>query len=183
MGWFNWKVGMLSVALVASVAMLLGARFLRPPAPTTLPLHAVNTLLVRTDYSDTDTWITVRNLIRQPTAEGFAANVDIIEDQSWTGLAPADVIRRLYPDRSKTHALMILADAQTMRDPEHTLLCIDPQTLNSLRVIPSLLWSIENNLSLANLDWHDFAENTDKDGVLRGFKEELKKPLAVPGQP
>ena len=78
---------------------------------------------------------------------------------------------------------MVVADAQTMSDPEHTLLCIDPQTLNSLRVIPSLLWSIENNLSLANLDWRDFAENTDKDGVLRGFKEDEKKPAAVPGQP
>jgi hypothetical protein len=31
------------------------------------------------------------------------------------------------------------------------------------------LWSIENNLSGANMDFEDFARAVDNDGVLRGF--------------
>jgi hypothetical protein len=31
------------------------------------------------------------------------------------------------------------------------------------------LWSIENNISLGNMDWEEFAEAADYDGVFRGF--------------
>jgi hypothetical protein len=31
------------------------------------------------------------------------------------------------------------------------------------------MWSVENNLSLANLDFVDFAESVDDTGVFRGF--------------
>jgi hypothetical protein len=36
-------------------------------------------------------------------------------------------------------------------------------------VIPAELWSVEINLAIANMDFEEFAENTDADGVLRGF--------------
>ena len=182
MGRKGWTVVIVSVVALIGAAVSFSWYFFRRPPPAAVQLHAVNTLLVRTDYSDPVAWTQVRDVISRPTAAGFVANVDVIENRTWAGLAPAEAIRRLYPDR-RGHALMVVADAQTMRDPEHTLLCVDPQTLNSLRVIPSLLWSIENNLSLANLDWQDFAENTDKDGVLRSFKEDAKKPAADSDQP
>jgi hypothetical protein len=35
--------------------------------------------------------------------------------------------------------------------------------------IPSEIQSIENNLSLANMDFEEFAESADKDGIFRGF--------------
>ncbi|MGZ3276714.1 MAG: DUF6924 domain-containing protein [Caulobacteraceae bacterium] len=174
MGRKGWTVVIVSAVTLIGAGVSFGWNYLRSPPPPRLQLHVVSTLLVRTDYSDPDAWTAVRELIRRPTAEGFVANVDVIEDRSWAGLASGDVIRRLYPDR-RGRALVILADAQTMRDPEHTLLCVDAGTQESLRVIPALLWSIENNLSLANLDWDDFTQNTDKDGVLRGFKDDVKK--------
>jgi hypothetical protein len=31
------------------------------------------------------------------------------------------------------------------------------------------MWGVENNLSLANMDWEDFAATVDEDGVFRGF--------------
>lgn len=31
------------------------------------------------------------------------------------------------------------------------------------------MWGVENNLSLANMDYADFAANVDPDGILRGF--------------
>lgn len=37
------------------------------------------------------------------------------------------------------------------------------------RAIPSQIQSIENNLSIANMDFEEFAESVDEDGVFRGF--------------
>jgi hypothetical protein len=37
------------------------------------------------------------------------------------------------------------------------------------RAIPSTVQSIENNLSIANMDFEEFAESVDADGVFRGF--------------
>ena len=36
-------------------------------------------------------------------------------------------------------------------------------------VVPGQVWSIENNLSIANMDFFEFADRTDPDGVFRGF--------------
>jgi hypothetical protein len=35
--------------------------------------------------------------------------------------------------------------------------------------VPAELWSVENNINLANLDWADFARSAGPDGVFRGF--------------
>jgi hypothetical protein len=37
------------------------------------------------------------------------------------------------------------------------------------RVIPSQMWCMQANLSMANLDWEDFANSVDDDGIFRGF--------------
>jgi uncharacterized protein DUF6924 len=31
------------------------------------------------------------------------------------------------------------------------------------------MWGVENNLSLANMDFEEFADSVDADGVFRGF--------------
>jgi hypothetical protein len=35
--------------------------------------------------------------------------------------------------------------------------------------LPSQIQAIENNLSIANMDFEDFADSVDADGVFRGF--------------
>ena len=45
-----------------------------------------------------------------------------------------------------------------------------PQYGATLRVVPSEMWSIQNNLTISNMDWEEFADNVDDDGVLRGFE-------------
>jgi hypothetical protein len=37
------------------------------------------------------------------------------------------------------------------------------------RSIPSEIWSIDNNLNIANMDWEEFAGAADEDGIFRGF--------------
>jgi hypothetical protein len=34
------------------------------------------------------------------------------------------------------------------------------------------LWGIENNLSIANMDFEEFGNAVGKDGIFRGFSEE-----------
>jgi hypothetical protein len=41
--------------------------------------------------------------------------------------------------------------------------------MRPFRCVPSQLWSVENNLNLANVDWHDFASHVDGAGVFQGF--------------
>ena len=37
--------------------------------------------------------------------------------------------------------------------------------------IPSELWSVENNLNLANMDWEEFVEPVGEDDAFRGFSK------------
>jgi len=39
----------------------------------------------------------------------------------------------------------------------------------SFRVVPQEAWSVENNLSISNMDFEEFADSVDADGVFRGF--------------
>ncbi len=63
-------------------------------------------------------------------------------------------------------------DAQTMRD--QTVLFVDFNELNgqvgrTFRSIPSEVEPIVANLSLANMDFAEFADNTNPDGIFCGF--------------
>ena len=62
-------------------------------------------------------------------------------------------------------------DHSTFADPEHPVLVVDlySDPGRTFRVIPSQMWGVENNLSLANMDFEEFADAVDKDGVFRGF--------------
>ena len=65
-----------------------------------------------------------------------------------------------------------VADAQTMRD--QTVLFVDFNKLNeqvgrTFRSIPSEVEPIVANLSLANMDFAEFAGNTNPDGIFCGF--------------
>jgi hypothetical protein len=173
MGRKVWIVLAIAVAMIAAGSLWRGGTLFRPLKPHVVSVD-LDTPLVRTDFSDPLAWAKVRQLISRPNADGFVARVYLIDDRSWAGLQPTAVVLRLRPPRSD-HGLVIIADGWTLHDPEHTLLCVDPLTLKSLRVIPSELWSIENNLSLANLDWPDFLEAADEDGVLRGFTDGARK--------
>ena len=44
--------------------------------------------------------------------------------------------------------------------------------LGNFRCVVPEVPSIEVNLSLGNMDFHEFADNTDSDGVFRGFDED-----------
>ncbi|MFI9649356.1 DUF6924 domain-containing protein [Streptomyces sp. NPDC052040] len=132
------------------------------------------TLLVRTDFSDQAAWGALRTAIATPNEDDFLAHVHIVDDPAHRDLTAEQVVA-LAPARG---SLMIVADTTALTAPEMPLLAVMPhdeedaqpgEEFSELRVIARELWSIENNLSIANMDWEEFADAADEDGVFRGF--------------
>jgi uncharacterized protein DUF6924 len=124
--------------------------------------------VLRTDFSDDGAWDEVCEEIRAPSRE-FAASVDCVSDRAFEGVTASEVAELVRPD--SRHTFLFLVDHDTLADPEHPVLVVDlySDPGRSFRVIPSEIWGVENNLSLANMDFEEFADAVDRDGVFRGF--------------
>jgi hypothetical protein len=138
-------------------------------------------LLVRTDFSDDAAWLAVSDEAVEESGEGFTANVTPVSDPSWGG-ATWEAVKAAAPSGDHGPSMLFIADITTCTSPEHPILVVDLQDKflsleefpevagrTPFRCIPSELWSVENNLSLANMDWEEFAGSVDGDGVFRGF--------------
>jgi hypothetical protein len=133
-------------------------------------------LVIRTDFSEPAAWDAVRSAIRAPvhdSAGTFEAYVEFVNDEEYTGLASEQLLS-IVP--SGLHASFIfLVDHVTLSHPENPILVVDlyDQPGRTFRVIPSEMWAVENNLSIANLDFDEFAGAVDQDGIFRGFPQEM----------
>jgi hypothetical protein len=129
-------------------------------------------LVLRTDFSDDATWRAVCEASSAPSpGDGFLANLTFVEDRAFEAAAVADLLAAAAA-ASQYRTFMFVADGVTMREAEHPVLVIDlaDQPGRSFRVIPSEMWSVENNLSLANMDFDEFADAVDAAGIFRGFE-------------
>jgi hypothetical protein len=139
-------------------------------APVTDPSRSDHTPVIRTDFSDDRAWTQVRTALNTPTTEGFLATVEFIDQRRYDG-ATVERLLPLFPP-SVHRAIAFVADSATLQRPDHPLLVVDllgEHRGRTFRVIPSEAWGVENNLSLANMDWEEFADHVDADGVFRGF--------------
>jgi hypothetical protein len=130
-----------------------------------------NALVLRTDFSDTRAWEQICTAIQQPQTEyEFQANVECISDAAFTGLTPEHAVS-LSTESYRT--FVFLVDYKTISNPEHPVLVVDlnREPGRTFRVIPSEMWGVENNLSLSNMDFDEFANAVDNDGVFRGFPQ------------
>jgi hypothetical protein len=127
------------------------------------------TLLVRTDFSDQKAWEALRTAVGSPTEEGFMATVEVLDDRAYQDLTTEQILGLVPEDHQ--YRLLAVADKTTMSSSEMPLLVIDlfEEPWGVIRVIASEFWSIENNLSLANMDFDEFAGAVDEDGIFRGF--------------
>jgi hypothetical protein len=127
-----------------------------------------NAPVLRTDFSDQAAWDAIRKEVMQPV-DGFYANVDFIDDPEFAGRAGDALLRSI--SRGMRHSFIVVADKTSITNDEHLLLVIDlfGEKGREFRAEPSRIQSIENNLSIANMDFSDFAESCDPDGVFRGF--------------
>jgi hypothetical protein len=129
-----------------------------------------DSLVIRTDFSDDAAWDAICAAIRKPATEfQFKAHVKFLSDPNYDGLTPAE----LWPQvakRPRYHSFFFIVDRQTLTDPDHPILVValHDRPGRSFRVIPSAMWDVENNLSIANVDFDDYLSSLDKNGVYRG---------------
>ena len=128
-------------------------------------------LLVRTDYSDETSWRAMLGVVQVETTDGFRAHVEIVDDEQWRDATP-DAVRNAIPATSKA-AVQFVCDRITLSDPEFPLLVLDLWSDHSpFRCAADELWGPDNNLNLANMDFHEFADHVGSDGIFRGFPSE-----------
>jgi hypothetical protein len=97
--------------------------------------------------------------------------VEFLDEPQYVNITK-DQLLNLIP-RNYNHNFIIVVDATAISQPDHPLLIIDlyERSGNEFRAIPSQIQAIENNLSIANMDFEEFAESVDDDGIFRGFPE------------
>lgn len=129
-----------------------------------------NPLVLRTDFSNQSAWERICADIQKPVGIfRFRANVEFLDDVEYAGITKEQLLE-LIPE-NYSHSFIVLVDQMAISHPDHPLLVVDlyEKSGRELRAIPSRVQSIENNLSIANMDFEEFAEAVEEDGIFRGF--------------
>jgi hypothetical protein len=128
-------------------------------------------LLLRSDYSDQAAWDELRRLVEAPYEDGFRANLTFVDEPQISDKSLDELMTLV--EASGYRSFFFVADREAIMGHDHAVIVVDlvDQRGRNFRVIPSQMWSVENNLSLANLDFSDFVESTDSAGVYRGFRD------------
>jgi hypothetical protein len=127
-----------------------------------------NPLVLRTDFSSSYDWERICAGILQSVG-GLHAHVEFVDDVSYQDMTKEHLLQ-LVP-RDYAHSFIVLVDRTAILLPESPLLIVDlyEEPGREFRAIPSQIQGIENNLSIANMDFCEFADAVDSDGVFRGF--------------
>jgi hypothetical protein len=129
-------------------------------------------LVVRTWFGNDEAWEQLKIAIATPSEDGFLAEVQAVEDRSYVGL-DSRMLAALTPQGNYGAIVSFIADQTTLTTADWPILVVrvlsDEREFPPFRVIATELWSVENNLNLANMDWEDFHRTAGRDGVFRGF--------------
>ncbi|MDJ0362756.1 hypothetical protein [Rhodococcus sp. H29-C3] len=137
-------------------------------------------LLVRTDFNDDVEWATViaqcTDEYRQSDGSTAQASLTVVDDRDFESTSSTALAQSLPDDASD---YLFVADNETFDDSEHLILVVkvSPNTdqLETFRVTPAHLAEVENNLSIANLDFDEFVSATDDFDVFRGFESPAER--------
>lgn len=127
-------------------------------------------LVIRTDFSDDAVWSDIQRTISAPVGDqGFLAYVTFVNDRAFDGANPEELLPLLIAAQP-FHGFAILVDRTSVSAAEHPVLVLDLfEPGPAFRAIPATVQSIENNLSIGNMDFEEFADSVGSDGVFRGF--------------
>jgi hypothetical protein len=156
----------------------------------TLP-QSDKTLMIRTDFSNDAAWENIHSAATRPGPEfeeatglltdvheaagepldSIEANLHIINDRDYLGATVEQLLETL--DKAAHQILLIVVDQTAISDPDHPVLIVDllEEGGRTFRTLPSRVFEVECNLSIGNMDWEEFANAVDDNGVYRGFGE------------
>jgi hypothetical protein len=128
-------------------------------------------LLVRIYFGDDAAWDALREEIEGGSEEGFFANVEYVDDRQFEG-SSVKALEAVHPHRADGWDVMYVADERAIKEPAHPLLLVRVGSSEDLpfRCRADLLYEVDANLSLANLDWDDFRDQVDESGVYGGVE-------------
>ena len=172
-------------AAIVAMFLLAGCR------PVEKPMEAPDSSeqwVIRTDFSNDAAWSKVCELVAAPNRQAgmeFHAYVKFVSDESNRDRKPHDLVRSLPDDYPGMFCFV--ADRECLASPEHPVLVVGfypsdhksfsrkpretpPEDIKTFRALPSQIQGIQNNLDIANMDFEEFAEAADRDGVFRGFR-------------
>jgi hypothetical protein len=133
-----------------------------------------DTPVMRTDFSNRAAWEAICKAVQKPSPEGFEADVTFIDDRAFEGMTKQQLLASIPNDYP--HTFIIIVDQKAITEAEHPLLIVnlygDPSADPGaeFRAVPSVIQDIQNNLSIANMDFVDFSGAVDGGGVFRGFR-------------
>ncbi|MFD4373858.1 DUF6924 domain-containing protein [Streptomyces sp. NPDC058486] len=145
-------------------------------------------LVIRTDFSDDDSWNAVVAELRRPWGPDgeFPARVRTVDVPTWSGATADEVLAAV--DEDEYLSVVFLADRHTMRSPGRALLAltttwedegdldplyyqelIDSPEPREFRTAPAAVHSVHVNLTIGNLGFAEFAAaaSAEPDQVLR----------------
>lgn len=130
-------------------------------------------LVLRTDFESDENWRAICDLIRMPVhdvAGDFIACVEFCDNPAFRDLTLEELLTKV--PGGYNHTFFFVVDKCAIQSTEHPILVIDlyDRRGRTFRAIPSQIQGIENNLSIANMDFYEFADNVDDDGVFRDFR-------------
>lgn len=131
-----------------------------------------NSLLVRTDFEHEAEWQAVLNSIDSPGPEAgtdYRAGLEVMQDAALRDFGVGPLMAAL-PERYRLSFLFVV-DRKTLEDAEHPILVVDllHEKGRTFRLVPAQIHNIDANLLLSNMDFFEFADQADADGIFRGF--------------
>ncbi|WP_433294200.1 DUF6924 domain-containing protein [Pseudonocardia sp. CA-142604] len=128
--------------------------------------------VLRTDFSDQQAWLAVRGAIVAPSeGDGFLADVEFVDDPAFDGWTAQQILGMATREAVGFQACIFVVDRITLTSADWPVLVIDLQEDRGreFRAAASVLYQIEGNLSICNMDFFEFADAVQADGVYRGF--------------
>jgi hypothetical protein len=128
--------------------------------------------VIRTDFSDQRAWEAMCAVIHSTERDdhdGTVAYVEFVDDPDFKGLSTAQILTLVTEDFRMNHGSLFLADEITLGSPEWPVLAIglDGEPGSGFRVTAEKLYIVEYSLSTDSVDFCDFADGVDPDGVFR----------------
>jgi hypothetical protein len=121
-------------------------------------------VIVAMDAWTTPVGLAAGHIFRQVNRAGAVTG-----DVAFRGIGAEELLACVPSDYN--HSFLFDVDNTAIRHPEFPVLVIDLRGADrrNFRAIPTAIQAIENNLSISNMDFSEFAGAVDEDGIFRGF--------------
>ena len=130
----------------------------------------LTSLVLRSDFTDDAAWDALKAALH--TWDGHDS-ATFVSHPHYAGLSLQDLVDA---DNAASHEdkliYLFIADATTMTDVERPLLAVDlaDEPGRTFRVPSRWYAAVSANLTIANMDFAEFADAVDKSGTYRGFE-------------